>query len=98
MKFFKKYQVPVTNAEEHDLLVKYKQSGDLEALTALYEKYMPLIYGVCLKYLKDDEKSKDAVMQIFEQLVTKLRIHDVTNFKSWVYSLARNYCLMYSTR
>ncbi|HEY0666645.1 MAG TPA: sigma-70 family RNA polymerase sigma factor [Sphingobacteriaceae bacterium] len=94
MKFFKKYKLPATIAEEHALLAKFSESGDLEALGALYEKYMPLVYGVCLKYFKDDEKSKDAVMQIFEQLVTKLRVHEVTNFKSWLYSLARNYCLM----
>lgn len=94
MKFFRKYKLPSGNAEEHALLEKYRESGDLEALGALYEKYMPLVYGVCLKYLKDDEKSKDAVMQIFEQLIVKLKVHNVTNFKSWLYTLARNYCLM----
>jgi RNA polymerase sigma-70 factor (ECF subfamily) len=55
---------------------------------------MDLVYGVCLKYLKDSEASKDAVMQIFEELVQKLKIHEVDNFKSWLYTLARNYCLM----
>ena len=55
---------------------------------------MHLVFGLCLKYLKDEEKSKDAVMQIFEQLITKLKIHEVSNFKSWLYTLARNYCLM----
>jgi RNA polymerase sigma factor (sigma-70 family) len=94
LKFFRKYKLPSDNTEEHALLEKYKESGDLEALGTLYEKYMPLVYGVCLKYLRDDEKSKDAVMQIFEQLITKLKVHEVTNFKSWLYTLARNYCLM----
>ena len=55
---------------------------------------MHLVFGLCLKYLKNEEKSKDAVMQIFEQLITKLKIHEVSNFKSWLYTLARNYCLM----
>lgn len=55
---------------------------------------MPLIYGLCFKYYKDEAKSEDAVMQIFESLINKLRIHEVTNFKSWLYSLARNHCLM----
>ena len=94
MKFFRKYSLPRTAAEEHDLLKQYNESGDLEALGALYEKYMPLVYGVCLKYFRDDERSKDAVMQIFEQLISKLRVHEVTNFKSWLYTLSRNYCLM----
>jgi RNA polymerase sigma-70 factor (ECF subfamily) len=55
---------------------------------------MHLVFGVCLNYLKDEEQSKDAVMQIFEELVVKLRIHEVQNFKSWLHVLARNYCLM----
>lgn len=79
---------------ETDLLIKYKSTGDLNILGSLYEPYMPLVYGLCLRYLKDESKSEDAVMQIFEQLIKKLRIHEVSNFKSWLYSFARNYCLM----
>ena len=53
---------------------------------------MPLIYGVSLKYLKDEEKSKDAVMDIYEKLVKKLLKHDVENPKSWLYTLTKNHC------
>ncbi len=63
-------------------------------LSTLYQRYMDLVFGVCLKYLKDAEKSKDAVMDIYEELNTKLRVHEVDNFKGWVHVLARNYCLM----
>lgn len=63
-------------------------------VATLFQRYMDLLYGVCLKYLKDGEASKDAVMQIFEELVQKLHKHDVDNFKSWVYTVAKNYCLM----
>ncbi len=55
---------------------------------------MDLIYGVCLKYLKDPETSKDAVINIYEELITKLKQHEVSNFKSWLYTLSRNHCLM----
>jgi len=55
---------------------------------------MFLIFGLCLKYLKDTVKSEDAVMQIFESLIKKLRVHRVENFKAWLYTLARNHCLM----
>jgi len=76
------------------LVASYKSSGDLTVLGTLYNKYMHLVFGVCLNYLKDEELSKDAVMQIFEELVVKLRIHEVQNFKSWLHVLARNHCLM----
>lgn len=80
-------------SEQH-VLQEYKKTGNLQLLGDLYEPYMPLIYGLCYKYYKDEAKSEDAVMQIFESLITKLRIHEVSNFKSWLYSLARNHCLM----
>lgn len=84
----------IDKQREADLLTFYKSTGDLKTLGILYEPYMPLVYGVCLKYLKNESLSEDAVMQIFEQLIQKLRIHSVSNFKSWLYSFARNYCLM----
>lgn len=63
-------------------------------LSSLYQRYMDLVYGVCLKYFKDAEKSKDAVMDIFEELNNKLKVHEVDNFKGWLHVLARNHCLM----
>ena len=80
--------------EEKEQLVYYKQTGDLQVLGQLYAPYMSLLYGVCFKYFQDPAESQDAVMQIFEQLVQKLRVHEVDNFKSWLYVFARNYCLM----
>ncbi len=55
---------------------------------------MDLVFGVCLKYFKDAEKSKDAVMEIYIELSTKLKVHEVEHFKGWLHVLARNYCLM----
>ena len=80
--------------DEHAMLLEYRSTGNLEILGKLYERYMPLVFGLCLKYFKDEEQSKDAVMQIFEELIKKLKIHEVSNFKSWLYTLSRNHCLM----
>jgi len=55
---------------------------------------MELVYGVCLKYLKESEQAQDAVMQIFEELVSKLKKHEVDNFRGWLHQVAKNYCLM----
>ncbi len=80
-------------ADDEALLQQYRQTGDLAVLGRLYEPYMPMVFGVCLKYLQDEEQSKDAVMQIFEELVIKVTRHDVKQFKSWLYVLSRNFCL-----
>ena len=75
-------------------MARYQSSGDLALLGTLFERYMPLLYGVCLKYLKDEESAKDAVMGIFEELIVKAKKHEIKQFRSWVYVLGRNYCLM----
>ena len=76
------------------LIAAYRQSGDLKMLALLYQRYLDLLYGVCLKYLGEPEASKDAVMDIFEELTQKLSKHDVSYFKGWLYTLAKNHCLM----
>ncbi len=76
------------------LLRTYRAGSDLQVLGHLYERYLELIYGVCLKYLKNETDAEDAVMVIFEQLMEKARTHEVQNFRSWLYVLAKNYCLM----
>lgn len=79
---------------EQELLQAYKTSGRLEVLGTLYEPYMDLVYGVCLKFFENAEDAKDAVINIFEELVQKLMRHEVVNFKSWLYQVAKNHCLM----
>lgn len=76
------------------MVEKYRTSGELNILGELYERYTHLVYGVSLKYLKDREEGKDAVMAIFEKLIDDLRKHEVTNFKSWLHVTTRNFCLM----
>ena len=79
---------------DQELIAVFKKTGETYHLSRLYQRYMDLVFGVCLKYFKDAERSKDAVMDIFEELNTKLKQHDVENFKGWLHVLARNYCLM----
>ena len=83
-----------TNQSDTELVLAYRQSGDLKVLGELYQRYMELVYGVCLKYLKESELAQDAVMQIFEELVSKLKKHEVDNFRGWLHQVAKNYCLM----
>lgn len=77
-----------------ELLGQYKLSGEVQWAGILYNRYTALVYGVCLKYLKDREEAKDAVMQLFEKLINTLKTHEIEHFKSWLYVTARNHCLM----
>ena len=80
-------------SDEH-LLAAYVRDGDARSLGKLYERYMPMVFGVCLKILKDKGKAEDAVMSIYEELTLKAKAHEIASFRGWLYVLARNHCLM----
>ncbi|MCS6834312.1 MAG: sigma-70 family RNA polymerase sigma factor [Flammeovirgaceae bacterium] len=80
--------------DDHELLEKFRQSDDLFWLGELYEKYLHLVFGVCLKYLKNEEDSKDAVMQIFERIIPYVKQQKIDNFQHWLYVVVKNHCLM----
>lgn len=79
---------------DHELILKYRESRNTEVIAILFQRYTHLVYGVCLKYLEDQDDAKDAVMEIFEGLIEDLLKHEVHNFKSWLHSVTRNHCLM----
>ncbi len=79
---------------DRELMAAFREGGDLEPLGQLFEKYMHLVYGVCLKYLKDREESRDAAMQVFELLIEKAGKQEIVNFRAWLYVLTKNHCLM----
>lgn len=83
-----------TEEDDISLINRFKKSDDRESMGILFERYTYLVYGICMKYLKDEEKSKDAVMEVFEKVIREIHRHEVTNFSSWLHSVARNYCLM----
>lgn len=76
------------------MIAAYKQSKDINWVGELFQRYMDLVYGVCLKYLKNSDNAQDAVVSIFEELVAKLQKHEVENFKAWLHTVSKNYCLM----
>lgn len=85
---------PYKNQTDEELISLYKKTDDLAIVGVLYDRYTALTFGVCLKYLKDREESRDAVMQIFEKLIVSLKSHEINVFKGWLYVTARNHCLM----
>ncbi len=79
---------------DEELLTEFSSSGDIEVLGELYSRYMHLVYGVCLKYLKNRDESMDAVMQIFEKLIIEIPKQKIDNFHGWLHVVTKNYCLM----
>jgi len=79
---------------DNDLLENFRRKKELDILGILFDRYIHLVYGLCMKYLKNRDDSKDAVMQIFELLITDIPKFEIQNFKSWLYVVTKNHCLM----
>jgi RNA polymerase sigma-70 factor (ECF subfamily) len=77
-----------------ELLELYRSDGNREWIGILLERYTLLLYGVCLKYLKNEEEARDAVQQIFLKVLTDVAKYQISFFKSWLYMVAKHYCLM----
>lgn len=75
------------------LVTLYKETGDKSIVGELYKRYTRFAFSICMKYLRDEEASKDAVMQVFEKLFLDLKRHQITNFKSWLHTVLKNHCL-----
>lgn len=91
LKFFRRN---ITEKTDEELVQLYQSDGDVEHLGVLFERYVELVYGVCLKYFKNSTLAEDAVMNIFETLVEKVRTQDIRQFRPWLHVVAKNHCLM----
>lgn len=77
-----------------ELIQSYKKTGNTIFHAELFERYTHLVFGICMKYMKNEDDSKDEVMLIFEKLLADLHNQEIQNFKNWLYSVAKNHCLM----
>lgn len=79
---------------DQELLENFYTTHDTVWLGILLPRYTLLLLGVCIKYLKNEEEAKDCVQQIFLKVITELKKYKVEYFKSWLYMVAKNHCLM----
>lgn len=80
--------------EDHELLNTYRDSGASEVIGEFYRRYGHLVMGTAMKYLKNQFDAEDLVMNLFEKLPGKLQSHNIQHFKSWLYIVTKNECLM----
>ncbi|MGB3466167.1 MAG: sigma-70 family RNA polymerase sigma factor, partial [Cyclobacteriaceae bacterium] len=70
------------------------RTGNRQGIMLLYNKYLPVIYGVCLKYLKDRSEAQDATSELFEKFIDSPVPPHIENLKTWLYVVTKNHCLM----
>jgi len=86
--------IPIQKKSDYQLIEEYKLNKTPELIGELFKRYTQFVFLISMKYLKNEEESKDAVMQIFEKLFIDLKKHEVLNFKAWLHTVTKNHCLL----
>lgn len=79
---------------DEELILAFNQYRENQYFSQLFERYTHLVFGICMKYLCNEENAKDAVMQVFEKLYNEMDQLEIRSFKNWIYTVAKNHCLM----
>jgi len=85
----------VHKLSDEDIISLYKEKQWNSCIDELYQRYSHMVFGVCLKYVKQTENAEDLTLSLFASLTEKLLQHQVQHFKSWLYVSARNSSLMF---
>ncbi|MES2619773.1 MAG: sigma-70 family RNA polymerase sigma factor [Bacteroidota bacterium] len=84
----------ITKLTDEELVHRYRNSHETYYIGELYQRYTHLVFGVCIKYLKNQAEAEDATMQVFEKLISDLKKHHITVFKPWLHVVVKNHCMM----
>ena len=83
----------IKNISDQELISRLIE-GDRHAEGEIFVRISPLVMGLCLKYMKSTPLAEDMMMNLFEKLPKKISNSTIENFKSWLFSVSRNECLM----
>jgi RNA polymerase sigma-70 factor (ECF subfamily) len=92
------FTAKISARSDDELITLFRETNDEHYFAELYSRYIYLIYGVCLKYLKAEDEAQDAVMELFEEVRQKIGQYDIKFFRAWVYSVVKNHCIKLAQR
>jgi RNA polymerase sigma-70 factor (ECF subfamily) len=87
------FKAKISTRSDEELLVLFRETKDEHYFAELYSRYVYLIYGLCLNYLKSATDAQDMVMELYEEIRQKAVKYDIRFFRAWIYSVAKNYCI-----
>ncbi len=79
---------------DEEIILTYRQNKDDSCISVLFDRYIHLVFASCMKYFRNEDDAQDAAMEIFEDLPEKLTKFEVQHFRSWLFTLTKNHCLM----
>jgi RNA polymerase sigma factor (sigma-70 family) len=77
-----------------ELLLRLKDQ-DRAAQKWLYERYSPLMFSVCKRYLRSREDAEEALVSGFFKVYSQIESYSgIGNFEGWIRRIMVNECLM----
>ncbi|MEA1874490.1 MAG: sigma-70 family RNA polymerase sigma factor [Bacteroidota bacterium] len=83
------------NEADQTLIKMYRETEDKALIGELFNRHSGFVLAVCMKYVQDTALAEELTVEIFESLFKKLKKHKVDYFKTWLYSVAKNHCLLH---
>jgi RNA polymerase sigma-70 factor, ECF subfamily len=79
------------NTQSDEQLVADLRLGLMDAFAAIYERYKRCIFSFCLNITADRPLAEDATHDTFIKMLENIHtLNDVSVFRSWLYTIARN--------
>ncbi len=91
----RKYNQRLDEKSDNELILLYKKDNNPEIVGELYKRYAHIVFGVCLKYLKNPDMASDSQLEIYSHLYDSLKKYEIKEFKSWLLTVARNHCISF---
>lgn len=82
-------------ASSSDDLIARIAAGDREAFGAFYDLHAPVLFGFCVRILRDARDAEDVLQETFVQAWRDARRFDATraSVRSWLFTIARSRAL-----
>jgi len=75
------------------LLERWRYQRDSDAFNALVDRYGSLVYGACLRVLRNPEAASDATQESFAALA-RVATPDIRNLAAWLHGVATKHSLL----
>lgn len=89
----RKHRAFLNSLTDAELVQMYKELNDTKIVGEFYERYHHLVFGVCLKYMKNNDRANDATLEIYSSLYVSIKKYEIGEFKHWLLTVARNHCI-----
>jgi len=75
------------------LVKRIRESGDKNAFSTLYDRYIDKVYNYCLAFTGNDDDARDCTQEVFIRVYMSIgKFRSDSKFNTWLYRIINNTC------